>query len=335
MIGTARPLWSRSRWNPTPEQRRDTVPAVTDQPERRAGTGAQSPGTGGDYDPAAIPVREAATVLIVDERPDLQVLMLKRNARSVFVGDMWVFPGGAVDDADRHPDIEDLVEGWSDESASLRIDQPSGGLGFWVAALRETFEEAGLLLAGEPGFDDLVPLEPGSERFDHHRDGLNAGAIDFSSILRSEGLTMRAAEMHYVSQWVTPLGPPRRYDTRFFVTERPSSQVPLHDDDEAVHHEWMSATDAIEANEAGDMVMMTPTVAMLKRLATFGSVDEAMASAAAAGPADDEAVRIRFDDDGPHRIAFPADEDYEHADPKVEHGIISWPAGSLPPPGPR
>ena len=327
-------MWSARSQNPTPPVAAGTVPAVTDQPERRAGTGAQAPGTGGDYDPASIPVREAATVLIVDERPDLQVLMLKRNARSIFVGDMWVFPGGAVDAADRSPEIETLVEGWSDASASARIAQPSGGLGFWVAALRETFEEAGLLLAGEPGVPDLVPLEPGSERFDHHRDGLNAGEREFASILRAEGLTMRAAEMHYVSQWITPLGPPRRYDTRFFLTERPASQVPLHDDDEAVHHEWVSAADAIEANESGEMVMMTPTVAMLKRLATFASVEEAMVSAAAAGPGDDEAIRIRFDDDGPHRIAFPADADYDLADPKAEHGVISWPAGSLPAPGP-
>ena len=307
---------------------------MTDEPARRAGTGAQSPGTGGDYDPGEIPVREAATVLIVDERPDVHVLMLKRNARSIFVGDMWVFPGGAVDPADRHPDIESLVEGWSDGSASQRIAQPSGGLGFWVAALRETFEEAGLLLAGQPGTSDMLPLEPGDERFDRHRDGLNAGELDFAAILRSEGLTMRATEMHYVSQWVTPLGPPRRYDTRFFVTERPQTQVPLHDDDEAVHHEWVRAADAIEANESGEMVMMTPTVAMLKRLATFGSVDEAMASASTASPEDDEAIRIRFDDDGPHRIAFPADHDYDAADPKAEHGIISWPAGSRGAPGP-
>lgn len=298
---------------------------------RRAGTGAQSPGTGGDYEPAAVPVREAATVLIVDERPDVQVLMLKRNARSIFVGDMWVFPGGAVDPADRDPAIEALVDGWDDRSASRRIGRPSGGLGFWVAALRETFEEAGLLVAGRAGSRDLVPLEPGDERFDRHRDELNAGAGDFAAILRSEGLTMRAADMHYVSQWITPLGPPRRYDTRFFVTERPPSQVPLHDDDEAVHHEWVRPLDAIDANESGEMVMMTPTVAMLKRLATFGSVDEAITNASAAGPTDDEAVRIRFDDDGPHRIAFPGDDDYDQADPEAEHGVISWPAGSLPP----
>ncbi|MEM7288396.1 MAG: NUDIX hydrolase [Actinomycetota bacterium] len=308
---------------------------MTDQQDRRAGTGAQAPGTGGDYDPDAIPVREAATVLIIDERPDLQVLMLKRNARSIFVGDMWVFPGGAVDEADRHPDVEDLVEGWSDDSASRRIARPAGGLGFWVAALRETFEEAGLLLAGERDGGHVVAIASGDARFDRHRDSLNAGQADFASILRTEGLTMRAADMHYVSQWITPLGPPRRYDTRFFVTERPQTQVPLHDDDEAVHHEWVSPADAIEANVRDEMVMMTPTVAMLQRLATFGSVDEAMSSASAAGPEHDEAIRIRFDDDGPHRIAFPADPDYADADPKAEHGVISWPAGTLPIPGRR
>ena len=300
---------------------------------RRAGSGTQSPGAGGDFDPAAIPVRDAATVLILDERPDLHVLMLKRNARSIFVGDMWVFPGGAVDDADRDPGLEPRVVGWDDATASARIQTGAGGLGYWVAALRETFEEAGLLLAGPTGSPTMVDLAHHAARFEEHRSGLNAGAADFGDILRREELDLRADGVHYVSQWITPLGAPRRYDTRFFVAGRPHGQEALHDDDEAVHHEWVRADDAIRANEAGEMIMLTPTIAMLKRLATFSSLDEAISSAAGAGVADDEAVRIRLGDDGPHRIAFPGDPDYHRADERAEHGRISWPAGSRPQPG--
>ena len=303
------------------------------QPPRRAGTGSQSPGAGGDFDPASVPVRDAATVLILDERPDLHVLMLKRNARSIFVGDMWVFPGGAVDAADRDPGIEPWVAGWDDGAASEHIQTEAGGLGYWVAALRETFEEAGLLLASPRGSRDLVNLGSDAGRFDAHRSGLNAGVADFGEILRSEQLELRADSVHYVSQWITPLGAPRRYDTRFFVTGHPVGQEALHDDDEAVHHEWVRADDAIRANEADEMIMMTPTIAMLKRLATFSSLDEAISSAAAADGSDDEAVRIRMGDDGPHRIVFPGDPDYHEADERAEHGRIRWPAGPRTVPG--
>ena len=73
------------------------------EPNQVASTGHTSPGSGGDFDPESIPIRSAATVLILADKPDLQVLMLKRNARSIFVGDMWVFPGGAVDPEDGTP----------------------------------------------------------------------------------------------------------------------------------------------------------------------------------------------------------------------------------------
>ena len=84
------------------------------QPEQTASGGHPSPGSGGDYDPESIVIRSAATVLILADRPDLQVLMLKRNARSIFVGDMWVFPGGAVDPEDGTPEADAVVEGLTD-----------------------------------------------------------------------------------------------------------------------------------------------------------------------------------------------------------------------------
>ena len=104
----------------------------------RASTGSGAPGTGGDYDPDAVAIRPAATVLILDERPDLHVLMLKRNARSIFVGDMWVFPGGAVDPEDASPEADAIVDGLTDPEASAILGIERGGIAYWVAALRVT-----------------------------------------------------------------------------------------------------------------------------------------------------------------------------------------------------
>lgn len=292
--------------------------------ERRASTGTPSPGRGGDFDPVAVPVRPAATVLILDERPDLHVLMLKRNARSVFVGDMWVFPGGAVDEDDSGPEAEAVVRGHDDRSASIELGLAQGGLGYWVAALRETFEEAGVVLDG--GVEPLDLSDPNeAARYEAHRHALNAGEVGFLDIVRTESLILDAADVHYVSRWVTPVGPPRRYDTRFFVTAMPSGQTPLHDDDEAVHHEWIRPADAVEANRGDEMLMMTPTVAMLRRLARFGTVDAALRAAAAGSAADDEHIRIHYDTEGPDRIAFPGDGGYEVADAEVEMGMVRWP----------
>lgn len=292
-----------------------------------ASSGTRSPGTGGDYDPEKVPVRPAATVLILDERPDLQVLMLKRNARSVFVGDMWVFPGGAVDPEDASAEADALVDGLTDADASAQLGFDQGGIAFWVAALRETFEEAGILLARTPGTQGLVDLSAPdvAERFSGYRDGVNSGDVDFIETVGAEGLHLDGRDVHYVSQWITPMGPPRRYDARFFVTAMPSGQVPLHDNDEAVQHEWVRPRDAIAANETDEMVMMTPTISMLHRLARFSSVDEAVASAAGSTSADDEFVRIRYGVEGPHRIAWPGEHGYEDADPRIELGIVRWP----------
>ncbi len=301
--------------------------------------GATSPGTGGDYDPAAVPVRDAATVLILAGDDDPHVLMLKRNARSVFVGDMWVYPGGAVDTEDASRIADETVSGLTDGEASARLGIARGGIAFWVAALRETFEEAGILLAHHhrhaanaagprdlpPGIIDLSPPDV-AQRFSRYRDEVNAGERDFIETVRSEGLLLDGDNVSYVGRWVTPLGSPRRYDTRFFLTAMPDGQVPLPDHDEAVEHRWVRPGDAIKSNEEGGMVMMTPTIGMLHRLARFDTAADAVAAARSGTADDDERVRIRFDDEGPHRIAFPGDPDYLDADGRVETGMLRWPS---------
>jgi 8-oxo-dGTP pyrophosphatase MutT (NUDIX family) len=207
----------------------------------------------------------------------------------------------------------------------LGIDQ--GGVAFWVAALRETFEEAGILLARTPGDAELVDLSHSDTetRFSTYRDGVNAGEVDFVSMIREQGLVLDGSGVHYVSRWVTPLGPPRRYDTRFFVTAMPGGQQPLHDDDDAVHHEWIRPAEALALNDSDEMLMMTPTISMLDRLSRYRTAAEAISAAEDNDENHDEMVRIRYGIEGPGRIAWPEDPDYEQADPRVESGMVRWP----------
>jgi 8-oxo-dGTP pyrophosphatase MutT (NUDIX family) len=265
--------------------------------------------------------------MLLAERPDLQVLMLKRNEHSAFVGDMWLFPGGAVDPDDAADAAYASVEGIDDEQASRHLDLEADGLAYWVAAVRETFEEAGVLLARRHGEDQAIDLAAPdvAESFDNHRRALNTQTAEFLHFIRAEKLWLAAGDMSYVSRWITPRGAVRRYDTRFFVAAMPSRQVPMHDNDEAVHHEWMGAADALQANAADEMLMVTPTVAMLQRLAQFGSVDEALAAAARGSAAHDEVVRIRKHIWGPDRLAFPDHADYHAADARLEDGVVRWP----------
>ena len=275
-----------------------------------------------DFDPEAVEVRPAATVMIVDDRPDLHVLMLKRNARSVFVGDMWVYPGGAVDPEDGHGRNEELCSGEDDTSASAALGIESDGLAYWVAALREMFEEAGVLLAhraGETGLIDLSKPEV-EAAFSQYRDAVNDGTAEFMDVVAREDLRLELTDMHYVGHWLTPVGPPRRYDTRFFLAAMPAGQTPLHDDDEAVHHEWVRPRDALAMNRSDEMVMMTPTVAMLKRLLPWQAAAEAVA---AASGGEVEQARILPDVDGPERIVFPGEPGYDTADPEVEFGWVT------------
>lgn len=264
-----------------------------------------------EFDPAAVPIRPAATVMLVDDRPDLQVLMLRRSARQVFAGDMWVYPGGAVDPEDASR-VGASCAGLDDATASARLELPSGGLAFWVAAIRECFEEAGVLYADVP--EDMAL----SARLEAHRLALNNRETTFPKIVADESLVLHADRLHYIAHWITPFGSPRRFDTRFFLARFPAGQIAAHDDGELVHHDWVRPAEAIERWRADDMAMMSPTARMLMSLAAFGSADEAVAAAAQ----DLAAQQVRVVQDGAYHIMLPGDPGYDDGDPHTEFGWV-------------
>jgi 8-oxo-dGTP pyrophosphatase MutT (NUDIX family) len=229
--------------------------------------------------------RPASTIMVVRDGAGrdgrLEVLMLRRNLRADFVGGAYVFPGGSLDALDGGAEAEALADGLDDREASRRIGVPAGGLAYWVAAVRECFEEAGVLLARRAGGGPTVSFAEPDEaaRFLRHRDGLNAGTATFVRVLREEALRLALDRIAYVAHWITPEGSPRRYDTRFFVAAAPAGQVAAHDAGETISDVWVRPAEALARHRSGEMAMILPTIRNLEVLAAFGTAAEALDAA--------------------------------------------------------
>jgi 8-oxo-dGTP pyrophosphatase MutT (NUDIX family) len=271
-----------------------------------------------DYDPDEVEIRPAATVMLIADRPNLQVFMMERNANIVFAGGMWVFPGGRVDATDNPLKFQALSTHRSDEEASALMNIEDGGLSYYIGAIRESFEEAGILLALDKDSHEPLSLagKENSARFNIHRNSVNASERDFLEIIEEENLILDAGAMHYIARWVTPKGPPRRYDTRFFISRMPENQIPLHDDNELVHSEWISPQEILAKVESEDMILMSPTLRMIQSLAKFSNADDVIAAASANLP--DERARVNKNKE----LVLPGDPFYDDADENIETGFV-------------
>ena len=208
--------------------------------------------------------------------------MLLRSVETDFAANVYVFPGGAVDEADRHRELGAICSGLSDAEASSKLGVDAGGLAFWVAAIRECFEEAGVLLAYDDA-DEFVALTntAHAERYAQHRQGLNDRVAHFSDICAAEQLTLPVDRVHYYAHWITPQGVPKRFDTRFFVCQAPSDQAPMHDGRETVDSCWISPREALAAADRGEFRIVPVTRKQLESMMPYDSSASFIAAAAA------------------------------------------------------
>jgi 8-oxo-dGTP pyrophosphatase MutT (NUDIX family) len=262
-----------------------------------------------DYVPEDVPISPAATVMLLDDRPELHVLMLRRTAKVVFAPDNWVFPGGRVDPDDHSDDFDSFFSGLTDVEASSILEVPKGGLAWWLAACRETLEEAGMLLAAGEADVDVAALRAEVEQDESV----------FADLLLEHKLVLDATVVEEVARFVTPLGSPRRFDARFFVARTPAGQEPLQDDGEIVDWAWIKPQDALDKGAAGEMTMMSPTVRMVACLARYTSADDVLK--AARRRLDYQRVRV-IDPDGAYQVVLPGEPGYETAELEVESGWV-------------
>ncbi len=220
---------------------------------------------------AATPL-PAATILIVRDAPDgLEVFMVKRHHQVDFVSGALVFPGGKVDKSDREAALlghSDGGDGWSDEMRALG-----------ACAIREAFEESGILLARDAdGFIDAQRLEGLS----HYRSALDKHEIGILDLLRKEGLRLALDQLTSFAHWVTPEHMPKRFDTIFFIAPSPVGHLGSHDGRESVDSLWIAPERAIADRKSWNVVF--PTKLNLMKLAETRTVADAVAKARASVP---------------------------------------------------
>lgn len=221
--------------------------------------------------------RPASTVVVMrDSDAGPEMFMVRRHQDTAFMGGAYVFPGGRVDEADN-----DGSESWCDGLPHAQSQLPTldrqAAVAYHVAAARELFEEAGVLLAREAG-GRFVSLTGGDAhaRFKTYRLDVHGGRTTLRAVVERERLRLALDALVLFAHWITPPIDTRQFDTRFFMTRVPPDQTPAHDDTETTHSSWLTPAAALEQSLAAHIVLPPPTWTTIRELERFASVDEAM-----------------------------------------------------------
>ncbi|NWN81902.1 MAG: MBL fold metallo-hydrolase [Halomonas sp.] len=214
-------------------------------------------------------IRPAATLALVrDGETGLEVLLLQRTWQAAFLPGYHVFPGGAVDAGDA--DLRALVEGRDDGETSQVLSLDEGGVDYMIAALRECLEEAGILLAR----DAEGALPTGRHPvLAEGREALRREQTSFGALCEHHGLRLPLDRLAHLGRWVTPPGPPRRFDTHFFVALAPPGQGVVPDGSEIIDHAWISVAHALQAHRRGEMALSYPTLRTLRLIGDFPTAE--------------------------------------------------------------
>lgn len=249
----------------------------------------------------SVPARPSATIMLVRDGADgIEVFMVVRDRPMDGAMGAVVFPGGKIDEEDRHP------ESWG----HLTPPQPHPALPYWLAAMRETFEEAGIVIARPEGTTS-GDIEPGRARrmVAEQRDRLLDRKVTFAQIIKSERLVPALDHMVHFAHWQTPLGLPKRFDTHFFLVSAPAGQEPIHDGREMVDGFWTPPGRIVAEASAGTRTLVPATRLNLELLSESPSVADAMARARARNVVMVRPERFRTEA-GSWAVRIPAEAGY-------------------------
>jgi 8-oxo-dGTP pyrophosphatase MutT (NUDIX family) len=250
--------------------------------------------------------RPAATVVVLrDSAAGPEVFMVRRHERTVFMGGAHVFPGGRVDAGDHQGDHA-WCDGVSHATKQLDALAPSEAVAYHVAAARELFEEAGVLLARDAAgtFVSLAGADDHA-RLKHDREEVHAGRASLRTVVDRERLRLALDTLMLFAHWVTPPIDTRQFDTRFFMTRVPPDQTPAHDETETTHSAWITPAEAMRQGRAGEIVLPPPTWTTLRELEPFRTVEAALAWARTRRVA--RRMPKVLDHEGRHLLVLPGD----------------------------
>ena len=223
--------------------------------------------------------RHAATVILTRDRAQggMEVFLMRRHRDQAFMGGAFVFPGGSVDAHDADPELAASIVGPTSAQAVDCLQEPSlsgdMALGLYVAAVRETFEEAGILLAYDESGRLLRFGDPGlCARFVDARRDIHEGKLTLKALARREQIRLALDLLTPYAHWITPAFEKKRFNTRFFIAGIPAGQVPLHDSIEMTESVWMSPREALAAYRDRKILLMPPTLKNLEELSRFDSM---------------------------------------------------------------
>lgn len=212
---------------------------------------------------ASVPVRAAATVMMIREAERLEVLMVRRHHQVDFVSGAMVFPGGKIEESDADPAWAEHAVGWD--------SVPEAERGPRVAAIREAFEESGVVIGAGGAASPPHALEI--------RKAVDAGEVLFLDYIRQQGMTIDIGALTLFSRWRTPPVVPKRFDTFFYMAPVPAGQTALSDGRETVEAEWIVPDEALRLAAAGQRRIVFPTRMNLKLLASTPTLTDAVAAA--------------------------------------------------------
>lgn len=233
------------------------------------------------------PSPAATLVFLRDGASGVEVLLIQRHARSKFAAGDYVFAGGKIEADEAPADAERFCRGLRADEAAERLGasvSPREALGYWIGAIREAFEEVGMLLAqGADG--PIVQFTPDNrERFGAHRAACQVAHPAFFAMLRGEGLHLATDRLAYFAHWITPEENPIRFDTRFFAALAPTDQEAAADGREIVNVRWLTPAVALDALRRKEISLRTPTIKNLEIIDAAarpgGAADRTAASAA-------------------------------------------------------
>ncbi len=226
------------------------------------------------------PVRDATTVLLLRpaQAEPFEIFMVRRTAKAAFMASAMVFPGGRVDAADADDRLAarcDLSR--ADAAARMGMDDGRAALALMLAGVRETFEEAGLLLArGARGPLDFADAGLRA-RLEKHRDALNAYETTLVEVAEAEDLRPEVERLAFYARWITPPIESRRFDARFLIARAPAGQRGAHDAVETTASAWLGPKAALAGYDCGALQLAPPTLRVLLELARAESLEAALA----------------------------------------------------------